>query len=460
MKGIWEGRKSNKKYSFPAYITVAVILLTAAIHGSCTKQDEFTIGKDFIESQTRLLVVDTFRVDLSTILLDSVRSSASQVMLAGNYSDGFFGSVKCESYFDLAYETFRDLEERAVYDSAAIVLPYSGFVYGDTLSPMTLHAHVLTEKISTYNDGYLYTTSSFDYETEPRGSITFYPSPATSSDSAVFIPVNELGEELFNKINEKDPDVTSEEWFLDYLKGFLITSGSDINNAVIGFDAAEGKVALKIYYHLRLEDPVKKELTVKMGLSNKQFNHIDLDLSGTPLDNILASGNRKNSAFTGNKAFMQGLTGLMAKVQFPSLQDIFLATDWKILKAELIIEPEKFSFEQFSLPEKLYIYETDRVSRINAILRDENDNSLSSLKDGNNSPLAAILQYDEMYPEEIRYTFNITSYLIRELSGKYFEYKRGLHIALDQDFYRKTLERVIFEGKNPRVKLKLYYLTY
>ena len=460
MKGIWEGRKSNKKYSFPAYISVAVILLTAAINGSCTRQDEFTIGKDFIDSQTRLMVIDTFKVDLSTIILDSVRSSASQLILAGNYNDNNFGSVKCESYFDLAYETFRDIEDRAVYDSAKIILPYSGFVYGDTLSPMTLHAHLLTEKIATYNDGYLYTTSSFDYEAEPRGSVTFYPSPATKTDSAVFIPVNELGEELFNKIRDKDPDVTSEEWFLDYLKGFMITPGSDVNNAVIGIDAAEGKVVLKIYYHLRLQDPEKKEITVKMGLSNKQFNHIDLDLSGTLLDNIKSSGNRKNSAFTGNMAFMQGLTGLMAKVQFPSLQDIFLNTDWKILKAELVIEPVKYSFEQFALPEKLYIYETDRVNRINAILRDENGNSLSSLKDQNNSPMAAILQYDEMYPEDTKYTFDVTSYLIRELSGKYFEYKRGLHISLDQDFYRKTLERVVFEGKNPRVRLKLYYLTY
>ena len=74
--------------------------------------------------------------------------------------------------------------------------------------------------------------------------------------------------------------------------------------------------------------------------------------------------------------------------------------------------------------------------------------------------MAAILQYDEMYPEDTKYTFDVTSYLIRELSGKYFEYKRGLHISLDQDFYRKTLERVVFEGKNPRVRLKLYYLTY
>ena len=63
----------------------------------------------------------------------------------------------------------------------------------------------------------------------------------------------------------------------------MITPGSDVNNAVIGIDAAEGKVVLKIYYHLRLQDPEKKEITVNMGLSNKQFNHIDLDLSGTLL---------------------------------------------------------------------------------------------------------------------------------------------------------------------------------
>jgi hypothetical protein len=82
MKGIGVGKKGRIILSFFVF---GIILI-----GSCTKTNEFTIGKDFVESQTRLQVIDTFRVDLSTVLLDSVVTSSKNIAYVGQYEDNIF----------------------------------------------------------------------------------------------------------------------------------------------------------------------------------------------------------------------------------------------------------------------------------------------------------------------------------------------------------------------------------
>ena len=48
-------------------------------------------------------------------------------------------------------------------------------------------------------------------------------------------------------------------------KRIHINSGSPDNKAVIGFEADENKLELKIYYHLDNEEPELKEISITMG---------------------------------------------------------------------------------------------------------------------------------------------------------------------------------------------------
>jgi hypothetical protein len=450
MKGIGEGKEGRQNFSFTGiYLIISIISATGIMFiASCTKTYEFTIGKDFFDSQTRLEVIDTFRVELSTILLDSIRTSNTKKILVGNYKDDIFGSVKCESYFDLTYETFSEINEKAVFDSSVFILPYNGYSYGDTTSLMSLSIHKLTENITLFDDNYLYNNSSFSYSPEAVGTISFYPEP-NSADTSIYININTLGEELFNLIKNKDENVSSNEWFTDYLKGFIVTPGATENNAVIGFDAAERKIALKIYYHIDNLEPERKEISIAMGASNHQFNSVRYDLTNTPLSSIKMEGNEMPSSETDNKGYMQGMTGLLPKIQFPTLGDILEKERWKILKAELVIEPAKSSFDLFRLPEKLYIYDTDKKNRINSVLMDNK-----------NRPLTASFEFDELYGRDTRYIYDITSFINDEISGADFDYEHGLLIGLEQEEFKSSLDRLLIEGKQPPVKLKLYYLSY
>jgi hypothetical protein len=450
MKGIGVGRKYMQIFSFSSISEFLVVILTAGtlLTGSCTKINEFTIGKDFVESQTKLQIIDTFKVDLSTVLLDSIATSSSKIAFVGGFKDDTFGSVKCESYFDLAYESFSDIDSRAIFDSAAFVLHYSGYSYGDTTSLMTISIHKLTEKITPFDNGYLYNNSSFDYEPDATGTLTFYPE-STSSDTTISIPVNKLGEELFSLILNKDEKVSSAEWFSDYLKGFVLTSGMVENKAVIVFTADQTNTVLKLYYHLDLEQPEKKEITITMGEANHQFNHIVNDLTGTPIYRIKQEGNEISSVEADNRGYLQGLTGFLPKIQFPTLGNTLMLERWKILKAELIIKPAKGTYDLFRLPKSLHIYDTDRENRIK-----------TELTNSNGDPLVATFEFDEFYDETTSYTFDITAFINNELFDAIFDYEHGLLIGLEQDKFRTSLDRLVIEGKKPPVKLRIYYLSY
>jgi hypothetical protein len=150
----------------------------------------------------------------------------------------------------------------------------------------------------------------------------------------------------------------------------------------------------------------------------------------------------------GNKAYLHGLIGLLPKIQFPSLQDIFLENRWKILKAELVCEPVKGSYSNFKLPEKLYLYDTDKNNLINSQLSNSSGYLYSKLS------------LDEYFNEDTRYTFDITTFIQSEISDTYFDYEHGLLIGLNGSDLVSTFGRMVIEGKNPVVKLRLYYLTY
>jgi hypothetical protein len=449
MKSISHG-KIKKQKSFIMDISASLFFIPVIVtffFSSCTSVNEFTIGKDFVESQTCIKIVDTFKVNLSTVLLDSLSTSGTGVVLVGAYKDKEFGTIRCSSYFEPGFPTFKKIEDGAIFDSAAFILKYSGYYYGDTTSLMSISIHQLTERLILDNIGYLFNNSTFEFSPEALGTKLLYPEP-NSSDSTVSVPVNEFGEELFRLIENNNINISTSELFLEFLKGFAITSDAGDNNAIIGFLAEAGKLYLKIYYHVEKETNEDYEISIPFGDSDKQYNGIQYDCTKTELYNIKLN-HEISSAETGNKAFLQGLTGLFPKIQFPSLQDIFLANRWKILNAELIIEPVKTSYDYFSLPEELSLYDVDKYNRINGVLSDNKGNAL-----------VPSFTLDELYKEDTRYTFNITSYILNELSDAYFEYDHGLLIGLQETKLKTTLGRMLVEGKDPPVKLRLYYLTY
>ncbi len=442
---IWK-RKSVVLLKYSSIVNIFVI--TSVILNACSNSNDFSIGEEFLEPQTNIKIVDTFRVALSTVLLDSLSTSKTGLALVGSYKDDTFGELDCSSYFDFTLPTSQNIEVGAIFDSSALIMSYTGFYYGDTTSLMSIGIHQLAERITPNDNGYLYNTSTFKYSQETLGTKIFYPGPG-SSGSQVSIRVDAFGEELFRLFVNKDSRITNNELFLDYVKGFVVTSHGQTNNVVLGFQADADHIILKIYYHIENEFPESNEISITMGNESDQFNSIHHDFAGTYLIKLNADNKELLSAETGNTAFMLASVGLIPKIQFPSLQDIFLENRWKIVTAELIFEPEQSSYNSFALPDKIYLYETDKHNLLGSILTD-----------GNQNAIVATFSLDEEFLEGTSYTFNLTRFINNELSDGYFNSEHSLLIGPTQTEINSTLDRMVIEGKDPPVKLKLYYLTY
>jgi hypothetical protein len=450
MKDLCTGKTTTHIcFSGKTIVNIFIVLLFILISAiSCTQSDDFIIGQDFVESQTNVKILDTFTIDLSTVLLDSIVTSGKGVALVGNYKDEEFGSVGSKSYFELGFPEFDAIEDVAVYDSAVFILSYSGYSYGDTSASMSLSIHQLEEREVLKDDGYLYSNSTFKYSIGALGTKIFYPEP-NSADTIVSVPVQEFGRRLFSLIKRADESVSTSESFLDYLKGFVITSEAGVNSAIIGFLADEDHILLRIYYHTDTDAPESRVITIPFGNKDIQFSSIQYDLTDTPLNTINSSNNVVLSSETGNKAFLQGLVGLLPKIQFPTLQNLLLENRWKIVKAELIFKPVKNSYNTFRLPEKLYLYDTYKNNEMNSILLDDAGDALVSS-----------LYVDQIFNEDTRYTFNITQFITSEFSDSYFDFNHGIFVGLEGTEMQSSFGRLIIEGTDPPVKLKLYYLTY
>jgi len=432
-----------------SFILLLILFQSSVVWISCSKVNEFSLGSDFVESQTKMILTDTFRVELSTIMMDSLSTSGTGIALVGDYKDNEFGRTSCKSYFEVALPTNTQITSNAEYDSCAFILTYSKYFYGDTTSQMSLSIHQLTENITLHSNGYLNNTSKFGYSDLAIGTRVFYPNPL-SSDTTLKISVNEFGRNLFALFKNNDDLISTSEIFRDYIKGFVLTSGNDNNNSILGFYADSLHSFIKIYFHVTEEASSNQVFSIALSNINRQFNNIRHDFSNTTLAGIdSASFHRLLSTQTAGRSFLQAGVGLFPKIQFPTLQDIFLKSRWKVLKAVLEIVPVRNSYDIFSLPENLYLYDTGKHNYNNGYLTDQSGEAVTGT-----------LVLDKLYNENTSYSFDITNFITKELADNYVDYNHGILIGMNENKLLSTIDRVEVEAKMPRVKLKLYYVTY
>ncbi len=417
---------------------------------SCDNENEFTLGDDFIESSTHLSIVDTFMVDMSTVIQDSIVTSGTKAMLIGNYQDTLFGNTRCSSFFRFGLPESASLDEDDIYDSVVLVLQYSQYYFGDTNIRMGISVHRLNESIELHNNGYLYNVSSLDYEKEPLGSGSFWPAPKAGSANVNIRLNDDFGLDLFNKLVGGSDIVKYEDDFLDYFKGVALLADEKITNTVVGFKAEAGSPIIRLYTHRIKETSVESSYDFPMIDEDHQFNRMHYDFSNTLLKSADNNKTAIPSVLAGNKAYVLGYQKIMTKLRFPSLPDLILNEKGVILKAELVFYPEKFSYYDFSLPERVILYETNRQNRPLSLLYNLQTKDV----------LTATLDKDLMYREETHYTFDITNFITSEFSDSYFDIEHGLLISLYDNSFQLNLERIVIEARNPAPKLKIYYLTY
>jgi hypothetical protein len=426
----------------------------SAIIAGCASDADFetmSIGRGFIKSQTQVVMIDTFSLNMSTVKIDSVQTSGTGALLAGAYNDPNFGCISSIAYFPITLPDTMKLPDGSVFDSLTIILNYNGKWYGDTTKPLTLNIYHVAEPIEPAYDWYLYNTSAFSYEPEPVGTATFMPRPATNKSVELRLS-DEFGSSIIDLFLNNSDDISSESEFVDFFNGLAIGPTPE-SKAVLGFEAADSVLHMVLYTHYLSSEKHQTNLRFPMYADGNTCNQIISDHSATNLANLVTQKEELNSLDSENKTYLQGGTGIATRFDFIGINKLLELNKGCILyKAELEFKPYPKSYNLASFPTSLNIYKTDKFNRMVSLITDDDENAIT-----------AEYSFDFLFGEETWYRFDITDFLLTELEDSYFDPDVGLLVTLDETSFQSTLDRVVLDArpnKSFKPLLKLYFLYY
>ncbi|MCD9853872.1 DUF4270 domain-containing protein [Epilithonimonas sp. JDS] len=444
------------------------VLLCAAILllFSCERESNtYEVGNSLTSAQSKVVMIDTLTLKMSTIMKDSVTTSGKSAILIGNIKDHTFGTVNSASMFELTPESYSlAATTNVVFDSIVLYLTNNDFYYGDTLKAFKLDVQPMVDRIKLNSNGYLYNKSDLKYSSTSIGNAEFLPRPNTDSSFVKVKLDQSYGQSIFNLLKSKDAN--SQEYFLNFFKGLALVPSSD-NNAMLRFgisssyqaqisNVTKEKVSnvVRMYYHTTSVNGTEEvKYTLDLNPSTTyQYNKIKSDFSGSDLAGLTPS-NPIESKNSGNRSYLMAGIGVYTKVEIPYLKTLKnLYTNYKIISADLSVSPVAGYYSKaFYNPTPLYYYAGDKKNNITSTF----------LQTDGTTEIQVSLTADSEFQSDYAYNFDLLNYIstiLTETSDSNY------NILIYPSSYADVLsgKAVLGDQKNSTnpAKLKLYILGY
>lgn len=432
---------------FGILFSVLSVMLVSCVH----KTDEFlTIGDNFVDPNTRIELVDSFGISVSTLLFDSVVTTGADVAIIGQHFNEKTGNITSSSFFQLQLPSSYSIDEDDVYDSVAVVLEYSGYYFGDTTQLYSLTVNRVLEDIELFDDDNLYNNSSFVFDEVPLGALSFYPRPLNGEDVHIKLD-DEFGFDLFEKLRNEDDEITTSDEFLNFFKGLTLQSNNEVNQSVLGFNLVDSSLSIKLYYHRIEEELVEMQTSFKVLNNNLRFNNTENDHSNTILSDLVIQKEAKHSTLTEDVAYLKGGAGLMPSIAFPWLGSLLEVNNADILKAELVLYPIVNDLNNDNFPESFFLFKVGKYNTVEEVYADSEGN-----------PYYGTFEIDEIY-NEAKITFDVTQYIKYDLADYYHDTNQKFVLCYGTPEYATSINQLEIGGyENARYKpeLRIYYIRY
>ena len=444
---------------------VTLFLCCCVALASCDDPNELGLG--LVDDNISGRYTDTLTVNVSTVFLDSLTTSGSGTMLAGQYSNPYSGTLIANAFFQVGLgSTAWTVTGDVTYDSLKLVMPYSSYYYGDTtqaaafdiyrvtsaLAPRPLSPYFFNEEpysILYANNG-LYNVSKTATTSEAISSFTITPRPVSKDTIAISLS-DELGQEWLGLKKANDPRLTEAASFLNYFQGLEIASTA--GSAVVGFSSTPALVRL---YYTETVDGTSTARTRDFPVNpTLQYNQLLTDFEGSQLAGIMRGSEAVPASQTGNVSVAQGGAGLMIRIDVPYLEKLKALVPAELInRAVLVVEPLNNTTQfPYPAPAFLGLYTTNSSNvPLNAI-----SSQTSS------GPAAVTYKYtepDQQNPSG-RYDFNITSYL-REYLNKENPGSFAYLLAPPPASFTQGVSKLVVGGAGSQqqsIKLRVYYTT-
>ncbi len=256
-----------------------------------------------------------FAISLQNAYYDSLRANDYRfpiVALGQVSSDAFFGKTSAGVYMQFipSMEYFKFPENISGLDSIVLILPYSGFSYGDTDRTITsnslrLKAYEITDPEFRYADstiGNWYSPKEFQHSTTAIGSgeITLKTMTDTSflfnGDKEVNLLRLPLDASVGNYIlSLSEGDLATSSAFINKFKGILLSPDTTQNKNTLGYFYMSGASSqnsiyqtahLQLFYHVAGDTALKRSI-FPFTLSCAYSNNIKRNYSGSPAQQFL-----------------------------------------------------------------------------------------------------------------------------------------------------------------------------
>jgi len=448
--------------NFSLIILSVIVLLSCFLLGCEDDSEVYEIGNEWTSPYLSSFMIDTLTVKTYTIQLDSTVTSGQSKLLVGKHSDPLFGKIEARTFFQVNPNELV-IDGEAIYDSAALLLRYDNYYYGDTLQPYKLNLHKLDNRIRMNSEtGYLYNTSQINFNESVVGNATIYPKPNTENAYVRIKVENSLSEDLFNYLQQQD--LEDQESFVTHFKGFSLDSPEEANS-IIRFSMEESDSIItnsgelitnpvfRIYYHYQSEDGnVADAQYFDFSLNTLyQFNQISTDFTGTPLQG-LSPDNPLPSEQTGNMSFIQSGLGIFTRIEIPYVKSLYgISGNLKLMSAQMFLRPVNNSYlYPYYLPPTLNYYQGNHL-----------DNLIGSFTDGSGEEIAIEPYIDSQFQEDNYFLVPLTTFIQSELGS---DVDNDYTLLIYPTTYpAQSLDRMVFGNSDysaNRLQLNINILTY
>jgi hypothetical protein len=424
-----------------------ILILAVSCHSD---QEILPLNKEIIEPSSRLVLVDTLSINVSTVVIDSITTSGKDVLLAGTYTDPRLGKIISKSYFQVAFPRSTPQEDE-IFDSISLIITYSGYSRGDTAQLEKLTIKRLTEKLQLKEQTAFYNTSHLDYEQTSLGEMVFYPRPSSKEKITIGLS-KDFGQEIFDYLNQSQDDEFRDDEFNNFFKGLVLVPDEMTGNSIIGYMVSDTSLLVRIYSHTIDDELNTNEINLPIKNKNLQFNQISCDWSNNPAFINHRQKNEIPASETGNMSFINAGLGMFTKLSFPKMSSLIEFENCALVRAVLYIKPALGTNVKLPDDQNFVIYQTGKNNGLDVLL---------IKSDG--TTVQPDLNTDELYNEETWYSFDITDNMIAEFSDGYIDPGKALSVNFSSSFLANSVDQLLVGGTANKMiepRLELLFLFY
>lgn len=308
----------------------AIFLLVLVAIVSCKKKENL-LGQNALNQNDLLNSggVDTFSLITFTIDEDSVISDNPAFAILGSYMDPVFGRVNSEIYTQFRLSglnpNFGDVST-IVLDSFVLGLEYVGY-YGES-GNQTVEVFQVNDPQGLNVDSTYYQFTTFQTNPSnlvPTGNevldfdisnLTVIEDDTVASQLRIYLDTN-LAKTIIQESVNNPTTFESNENFLEFFQGLHIRTNNPVQLSGEGglfyFNLNDPSSKLTMYYK---QDGISKYYDLLINSSCADFNHVDIDRSGTKVETVI------NDTISGQTEFYAQSFSCRAVVQIPGLSNI------------------------------------------------------------------------------------------------------------------------------------------